>query len=723
MKKHVLPTLIIGLITTIFFARLFFPEPKLFYTPDIGRSDIANFNYPLKNFLSQSLRIGNLPFWNKNMGTGFPLFAEGQIGSLFIENLVLFSFLPTWIAFNLSYLLSFFIGALGTYFFLKKNNASSTSSLLAAIAFTFSGSLVTRLHFLNVIQTISLIPWLFFTAQLLWQKPSIKYALFFSLLLSQQIFVGYQPMTFITIFGIAVFFLTKTALQKPTKAPERLITLLLATVLAIAISAPQILPTLQLTLLSDRKFGLPLTEIFKYPYPFSNLITFILPNFFGNPKYGTYPLPNSNLGLYWENTAYIGLVPLILALAILGKKTKTVFQKSLIALTLFSLLLAVGKKTALIFLLPFPGFSFMRIPSRFLILTTFSLSALAASYLDLLIAKLKTKKIPKLILNSLLLLILTVAVTDLFIFGYNHNPIVPVATALKPPSSLAKIANKQRIYTSKKQSSIWNIPLITQGWQDPSPFIFFKNGLDANLNLLYNITQVRAYAGLLPSRLKAFQNTLNLENLKLLNASAAQTILSPEKIDTKELKQTALITSPQSTLPNYYIYQNTQTLNRFRFATNYLVSKDLNHTQQLIQDDDFSFKNTAILEKDLQQQFEPLEIADIQILKDQNQHLSLQTTTDKPSLLIIADSYYPGWFASINGKPTKIYPANINQRALIIPPGTNNIELKYIPYTFYLGALISSLTLSVIGYYLYKHSSKKSPATNRRKNKSKTNSV
>lgn len=346
MKKHVLPTLIIGLITTIFFARLFFPEPKLFYTPDIGRSDIANFNYPLKNFLSQSLKLESLPFWNKNMGTGFPVFAEGQIGSLFLENLILFSLLPTWIAFNLSYVLSFFIAALGTYFFLKKNNASSTSSLLAAIAFTFSGSLVTRLHFLNVIQAISLMPWLFLKAQFLWQKPSMRHALFFSLLLSQQIFAGYQPITFITLVGIAVFFLIKTALQKPTKAPERLISLFLATILAIAISAPQILPTLQLTLLSERKFGLPLTEIFKYPYPLSNLITFILPNFFGNPKYGTYPLPGNDRGLYWENTSYIGLIPLILALALFAKKTKTVFQKSLIALTLFSLLLAVGKKNS-----------------------------------------------------------------------------------------------------------------------------------------------------------------------------------------------------------------------------------------------------------------------------------------------------------------------------------------------------------------------------------------
>jgi len=50
-------------------------------TPDYGLSDVWNFNYPLKNLLSESLKQGKIPFWTDMIGNGFPIAAEGQIGA------------------------------------------------------------------------------------------------------------------------------------------------------------------------------------------------------------------------------------------------------------------------------------------------------------------------------------------------------------------------------------------------------------------------------------------------------------------------------------------------------------------------------------------------------------------------------------------------------------------------------------------------------------------
>src|SRR4030067_1440290 len=99
--KRSWPVLFIVLVVAAYFWRLFFPEPKLFYTVEIIGSDIWNVYYPLKDFLSQSLKGGQLPFWSKDLGMGLPVFAEGQVGVLFLPNLLLFSFLPTWLAWNL----------------------------------------------------------------------------------------------------------------------------------------------------------------------------------------------------------------------------------------------------------------------------------------------------------------------------------------------------------------------------------------------------------------------------------------------------------------------------------------------------------------------------------------------------------------------------------------------------------------------------------------------
>ncbi|GAG46545.1 unnamed protein product, partial [marine sediment metagenome] len=78
-KNIFFPVIFILIICLIFFSRLFYPKPSLFYTPDFGRSDIWNFNYPIKDFLARSLRSGQLPFWSKDVATGFPFLAEGRI--------------------------------------------------------------------------------------------------------------------------------------------------------------------------------------------------------------------------------------------------------------------------------------------------------------------------------------------------------------------------------------------------------------------------------------------------------------------------------------------------------------------------------------------------------------------------------------------------------------------------------------------------------------------
>jgi len=102
MKKIILPPLFIFVTFTFLFHKLFFqvkpanfsltitPKVGIYATPDYGRSEIWSLNYPLKSLLSDSLKKSKLPFWNKQVGTGYPVFAEGQIGALFLPNLVLY---------------------------------------------------------------------------------------------------------------------------------------------------------------------------------------------------------------------------------------------------------------------------------------------------------------------------------------------------------------------------------------------------------------------------------------------------------------------------------------------------------------------------------------------------------------------------------------------------------------------------------------------------------
>ena len=89
-------------------------------TPDYGLSDIWNFNYPLKNLLSESLKQGKLPLWTDMIGNGFPIGAEGQIGVFNPLNWLIFGLLPMPQAFTAALLLTFAIAFTGSYLLMKK---------------------------------------------------------------------------------------------------------------------------------------------------------------------------------------------------------------------------------------------------------------------------------------------------------------------------------------------------------------------------------------------------------------------------------------------------------------------------------------------------------------------------------------------------------------------------------------------------------------------------
>jgi uncharacterized membrane protein YfhO len=62
-------------------------------------------------------------------------------------------------------------------------------------------------------------------------------------------------------------------------------------------------------------------------------------------------------------------------------------------------------------------------------------------------------------------------------------------------------------------------------------------------------------------------------------------------------------------------------------------------------------------------------------------------------LVVIADTYYPGWRAWVDGAPSPIYPANLSFRAVAVAAGVHVIDLRYQPTAFSYGAALSSLTV------------------------------
>jgi hypothetical protein len=72
--------------------------------------------------------------------------------------------------------------------------------------------------------------------------------------------------------------------------------------------------------------------------------------------------------------------------------------------------------------------------------------------------------------------------------------------------------------------------------------------------------------------------------------------------------------------------------------------------------------------------------------------LTIQATTETPRLLVVADTYYPGWQAELDGSPVPLYETNVALRGVVVPSGTHTVILRFRPSTLFIGVSITLLT-------------------------------
>jgi hypothetical protein len=71
----------------------------------------------------------------------------------------------------------------------------------------------------------------------------------------------------------------------------------------------------------------------------------------------------------------------------------------------------------------------------------------------------------------------------------------------------------------------------------------------------------------------------------------------------------------------------------------------------------------------------------------QDDEVVIRTTTSEPGTLVLADAFYPGWVAELDGRPAPIYATDLALRGVIVPAGTHTIVMRYQPASVVLGAL------------------------------------
>ena len=78
------------------------------------------------------------------------------------------------------------------------------------------------------------------------------------------------------------------------------------------------------------------------------------------------------------------------------------------------------------------------------------------------------------------------------------------------------------------------------------------------------------------------------------------------------------------------------------------------------------------------------------------EEIVVDVTTDAPGYLVLTDTFYPGWRATVDGAPAEISRADVAFRAVWLEPGAHRVEFRYQPASVRWGCWISTGALLLL---------------------------
>ncbi len=348
----------------VFFGGLFlyFLWPLILLQRSFVLGDYGVQHYPWSFFYAQLLKQGNLPYWTDFISGGFPLVSEGQFGPYYLLHQLLYRILPFEGAYTWGIALHFLLGGVGFYLYSRKIGLSQWSGALSAVLFTFSSAYGGCFYNTVTQRVLTWLPWAMWTMECLrrtkGRNNNIRWTLVLAALISQMWTAGFPQMALYAVGYLGLL----TLFMKDSRA-KLFWAWMTASVLAMLLALPQLIPTVELARISTRAGESADFALWGSVLPFS-------------PVSLVYP----EWGNFLRVSFYIGILPLFFFLFELLSKRKTVFSRAHLWLALLFLLLAFGKYNPLYAaLVKTLSLTALRNPAKFLFFTTISM-AIAAGF-------------------------------------------------------------------------------------------------------------------------------------------------------------------------------------------------------------------------------------------------------------------------------------------------------------------------------------------------------
>jgi hypothetical protein len=735
--------------------------------------DLAQWTYPGIFFLKQSLLGGEMPLWSPYFQLGYPFLAElANAAVLYPLSLVYLPFsIPT--AMKIYPAVHYVFAGYLMWRLLREWGLSHRSGIFGALVWMASGYLVC-LHLTFNYLNAAFYPGLLFCFHRLLLTRRIKWLLLTSLCWAL-FFLGGDPQGFL-FAGVLLVFYAGLGLPRPKQSVRNDLALIpLAGVLTFLLILAQALPSLELGASTTKLGGFDFDKATLWSHHPWRLLEWIWPELWG-PAFPPENFWGRFLRLFtdgpWAGAVYLGLFPLVLALAQLRSWREKPLGFLVLTLAVF-FLLALGYYSPLYRLVwaVFPPYRIFRYPEKHLVLAVFALAALAAfgfqrhvekgpeitappwlriwiiltagllavflillisapvlsaGIADLLRQNYQFTIEPSVIRRSLLhatgrsfavalaflmlfllakrfagvkrelaLILIILTAGDLLQLGRAQLiGVAPSFYAFEPAAgriireAQAGLSEKLRFFRAKNFPAPAQLPYSPALSESQQVVYWQKDTLVPNFALPEGL---ESFFGNDPAELTRFRlfrrRPPRLLTQQMLNVKYfLDGLVKGELQGLNNLRAVG-----QDPGRNLVVYGNNGYFPRAFFVDGVVAAQDEEQALDLLSSADL--RMNVILVKPPAGPRPGRMILPAEITRYRNREVAVNISNPVAGYLVLSDSYFPGWEATVDGKPARILLANYLVRAVALELGAHQVVFRYRPCSWRVGKTISLVSI------------------------------
>ena len=688
-------------------------------TGNVELFDATHYFHPALIYAAEEVRAGRFPFWNPYQYAGSPFFSNPQSTMLFPLTALAYV-LPVPLALALGSALKLAIAGAAMFWFLRVLGLGLVPAVTGALGFMLGSQMVTWLHwtFSNVIM---LMPALFAAVERLRAAATAGRTATLAAIVALVLLAGYPQGSVHAALATGAWMLTRAR----GAAPGFLWCTTAAALLGAGMAAVQLLP-----------FAEYVRESAVYSYrsswtaplhvPVESAVTFLMPYFYGlgPQRWGGWPVVIA--------TVFVGTVPLLAVAWGVRDALKEPIARFFVGLAVLAGCIHYG--APVVGSLAEGPAMLLGTNGRLMPWLAFAVCTLGALGLER--ARADSGRLVRAWFAVVALLGLFCVVRNaehpgVLSLTWPLSTQYVIALALLTVTAaalLAWIANRSarcggaviacQLVGLLPFAATYN-PVRDSGWFYPTPAAIAwlqqrpedRVVMPGHVGHVYHLRLAHGYDGMTPRRIEEIagpvgdgnagaagflQNPLALWGSEPLSAVA---VLLSGVGDVLSIRY--LVLPPKAQLPgpglrvaydgsDARILERVHALPRAFLATAARCVGDA-EAIRLVRTRAVDFRSEVLLaDCDTVEPGAPLTSADVVELRPSDANsVELSVTTSAPRYLVITDTWFPGWHATVSGVPTKVWRANHAFRAVRVPAGRHDVKLWFRPRSFQTGVVLS----------------------------------